>query len=141
MTDAQKVAFNDMLEEFGQIGRITEFNHGGCVGVDIEAAEMVAGYRQDGWAEVRVICHPGKGNGDLEAKDTASDQTLPAQSNFARNRAMVDRLARADLLVVVPKQMERQDSGGTWYTYDYAKKTGKRMFVIWPNGSMEHMRG
>ena len=46
-----------------------------------------------------------------------------------RDRTIVEE---TDVLLVCPKQMERQLKGGTWYTHDYAVKLGKPLSIIWP---------
>lgn len=42
-----------------------------------------------------------------------------------------------DLLFVVPKEMEPQPKGGTWYTYRYACQRNKKIIIIYPNGATE----
>jgi hypothetical protein len=39
-----------------------------------------------------------------------------------------------EVLIVVPLQTEWQPKGGTWYTHDYAQKTGKPVEVFYPKG-------
>jgi hypothetical protein len=98
-----------------------ELHHGDCVGVDVEVAKLASdlGYR--------IICHPPT-KADLRGH-FPSDETRPANSYFARNRAIVDETA---LLLVVPYQNSHQSNGGTWYTHDYAKKQGHDMIVVLP---------
>ncbi len=46
------------------------------------------------------------------------------------------------MLLVVPLQSEHQIQGGTWYTYDYAKrkenKDRVKIVVFYPNGEIEY---
>lgn len=105
----------------------SELHHGDCVGVDTQAAEM---------AEIlgmSVVCHPPEKN-DLRAFFEKNTEVREPKSYFARNRAIVDE---CDLLIVVPMENERQERGGTWYTYDYAQKTGKPTKIFYPDGRIE----
>jgi hypothetical protein len=99
----------------------SEFHHGDCVGVDVQAAEIAQelGYK--------TIAYPSVGE-DLRAWHK-SDIILEPNTNFARNRAIVQAV---DLLFVVPYQMQYQNRGGTWYTHDYAEKIGRNKLVFYP---------
>ena len=99
----------------------SEFHHGDCVGVDVEAACIAKelGYK--------VINHPPVYD-HLRAFHQ-SDEIRDPLSYFARNRNIVDE---TDMLIVIPYQMEWQPNGGTWYTHDYAKKKQKQIHLILP---------
>ena len=99
----------------------TEFHHGDCEGVDAQAAAIAKelGYR--------IVCHPPKS--DFLRAFFPSDEIRVPAGYLQRDRAIVDG---CEVLLVCPKQMEWQSKGGTWYTHDYAKKTGKPFNVIWP---------
>lgn len=99
-----------------------EFHHGDCVGVDAEAALLA---KEIGY---KIIGHPGPNYDNLRAF-VKCDESREPKSHFARNRNIVDI---CDFLLVVPLQMERQPTGGTWYTYDYAVKKNKMFLVIYP---------
>ena len=99
----------------------TEFHHGDCRGVDVQAAAIA---RELGY---KIVCHPpilkeeqGYFGGD-EIRDPAG--------YMKRDRTIVEE---TDVLLVCPKQMEWQQKGGTWYTHDYAVKLGKPLSIIWP---------
>lgn len=99
----------------------TEFHHGDCRGVDVQAAEIAKalGYT--------IVCHPPKST--EEQGFFGGDVMNEPAGYLQRDRAIVDA---CDVLLVVPKQMEWQPKGGTWYTHDYAVKTSKPYNVIWP---------
>lgn len=99
-------------------------HHGDCVGVDDEVACLAASLG------LTVVCHPPIKT-ELRAYHRSDEFREPA-SYFARNRQIVDE---CDLLLVVPYQNTWQNNGGTWYTHDYAKKTGKPVKVFFPNGT------
>jgi len=101
-----------------------ELHHGDCVGVDEQAAAIAQelGYK--------IICHPPESY-DFRAY-FPSDTTQAPAGYLERDRAIVNA---CDVLLVVPKQMSWQSTGGTWYTHDYAKHRNKPFSIIWPTPS------
>lgn len=118
--------FAQVQEFLSQFPAGTEFHHGDCVGVDVEAA-MVA--RELGY---RIIAHPGPA-GDLQAGHD-SDEIREHLTHFKRNRNIVDE---TDMLMVVPLQNKHQSFGGTWYTHDYAVKKNKPVTIFYPGENDE----
>lgn len=104
-----------------QAGR--ELHHGDCIGADSEVAAIAKDL------QYRVVCHPPT-KFDLREFTKCNDETREPASYFARNRNIVDE---CDLLMVVPYQNERQLTGGTWYTHDYAVKTDTKVKIFYPN--------
>lgn len=99
----------------------TEFHHGDCNGVDVQAAAIA---RELGY---KIVCHPPKSN--EEQGFFGGDEVRQPAGYLQRDRAIVDSV---DVLLVVPLHEEWQPKGGTWYTHDYAKKSGRVYNVIWP---------
>ncbi len=128
MTDAQRVSFVNLIKQLAP----TEFRHGDCLGADKEAAFIV--FQMEDW--VTILCHPPTDK-KYRAFTTFNDVVHPAKSHFARNRDIVDA---SDVLVAVSLMPQRQESGGTWYTIDYALKKGKPVWVLWPSGTGELLR-
>ena len=102
----------------------TEFHHGDCLGVDVEAAAIA---RELGY---RIVCHPPK---STETQGHfGGDEVKEPLGYLHRDRNIVDA---TDVLLVVPLQNEWQPKGGTWYTHDYAIRKGKPVSVIYPGNS------
>jgi hypothetical protein len=103
-------------------------HHGDCIGADVQVAEMAY---QRGFT---IVCHPP------EIKDLRgyfkSDIYEKPKSYFARNRDIVNK---SDILLVLPYENEHQPTGGTWYTFDYAKKQNKKICIFYPNGTTERL--
>ena len=99
----------------------TEFHHGDCRGVDVQAAAIAQelGYK--------IICHPPVLK--EEQGYFGGDEIREPAGYMKRDRTIVEE---TDVLLVCPKQMEWQQKGGTWYTHDYAVKLGKPLSIIWP---------
>ena len=99
----------------------TEFHHGDCRGVDVQAAAIA---RELGY---KIVCHPPVLK--EEQGYFGGDEIREPAGYMKRDRTIVEE---TDVLLVCPKQMEWQQKGGTWYTHDYAVKLGKPLSIIWP---------
>lgn len=126
MTDAQFVRFRAWF----RASTATEFHHGCCVGADEDAAAKV----YDSYRLVRVIGHPSnlKTLTSSDAVACCDDLRAPAPP-LDRNRDIVDA---CDVLVACPKGMAEERRSGTWATVRYARKRGKRIVIVWPNGTV-----
>lgn len=123
MTHAQMYAFRDLLATLHSDG--AEFHHGDCIGSD----ETAAGYARKGG--FYVVMHPPVD--PSRRAFTAADETRRAMPYLARNREIVDE---TDQLVATPKGLEYTRSG-TWSTVRYARKAGKQVTIVWPDGRVE----
>lgn len=100
-----------------------ELHEGDCIGVDAQVVRLAysIGYR--------IVSHP-----PIKDEHRAfyhADEFRECYNHLKRNRNIVDEV---DHLMVVPYQNEHQNKGGTWYTYDYAKKKNKPITVFYPDG-------
>lgn len=120
MTDQQTAAVGRLLSEHAPL----EFHHGCCVGADDEANTLA---RRKG---VRTIGHRPIDTALMA--DCECDENRDPLTHFARNRAIVDECA---MLIATPYTAEPQPRGGTWYTINYARKRGKPVHVIRPDGT------
>lgn len=125
MNEAQRKGFTEFLELYPP----TEFHHGCCVGADANAVECVRRTLHG----VIVVGHPCNWPPlqDKEAIAT-SDQMRPCRKPLERNRLIVDE---TEALVACPKGPEELRSG-TWSTIRYARKIGRPILIIWPNGDV-----
>ena len=101
------------------------FLHGDCIGADAYAAQRA---RDLGWM---VECYPCT----IAAKRAYAGGHVihdPAPP-LVRNRAMVDR---CDVLVACPGEAIEQLRSGTWATIRYARKIGRPVVLVLPDGSI-----
>lgn len=137
LTEAQQLTLEKVLvPEYGR--ELPEFHHGACKGADSFAAMIAWGLNYN------VIAHPGQSahGGDNEwlcheALEKHSCEVLPTKTHFARNRDIVDA---CDLLIACPQYVEpitQETQGGTAYTVNYARKRGKPVWIVRPDGSVE----
>ncbi len=123
MTPAQKETFKTILEELEDLSTL---NHGDCVGAD-EQAHKIA--RKLGWF---VTIHPPvKSEKRAFCKLENGVSALPPAPYLVRNQNIVDH---SSMLVAVPKEDEEVMRSGTWATIRYARKQGKKIWIINPGG-------
>jgi hypothetical protein len=127
MTEPQEAAFLDWCE----VTSFREFHHGCCVGSDERAAAFV-----DTFGEERPVIHghPSNLRGMTSPKAVrVSDNVSRPKSPLYRNRDIVDA---CDILLACPKGPEERRSG-TWATIRYARKIGRLVKIIQPDGTIE----
>ena len=126
LTDAQSAILEGLLPE------VSEFHHGSCQGADVQAARIV---RRSFVGHIHIHAHPGPDDDPCQEPSGVDDVTHPPLTHFARNRVIVDS---TDEIYACPCEAEEQPRGGTWYTVRYARKRGKKVTIIWPNGTLGH---
>lgn len=120
MTMAQKYALRNLLTN-GE----GEFHHGDCIGSDAEAHGIATclGYC--------CVIHPPT-NSSKRAWCNAWVMR-PMMPYLKRNHNIVDETAA---LIATPGEFEEQLRSGTWATVRYARKLGRKVFLILPDGVM-----
>lgn len=128
MTEAQKNAFEDYLISlcFGKSG--DEFHHGDCVGADEQSQEIAEIY---GGADNFLHIHPC--NLKEQRANCVGDIVYDELPPLERNKIIVDS---CDILVAAPKGFEEELRSGTWSTIRYARKIGRQIVIILPDGSL-----
>lgn len=137
MTPQQWHAFCGLLEE----RQPTELHHGSCVGADSDAHCLFCRFAHNSDAvceEALVVAHlPDKDDCraylSVEAENYGISMVQKKPLPYlTRNRNIVDS---CDVLVACPAEMEEQQRGGTWSTVRYARKVGRDLVLILPDGS------
>lgn len=104
--------------------KVGYFVHGDCVGADAQVHKIV----------LKLGIHVRKRPSNIwkfQAKSTGGLTIADPEDPLVRNRKIVEG---TDFLLACPKGPEIVRSG-TWSTIRYAKKIGKDIFVILPDGS------
>jgi hypothetical protein len=101
-----------------------EFHDGDCVGSDDTAHALALGY------EYKTVLHPPN-NPSKRAFNRAAivRQNKPY---LERNHDIVDE---TDMLIATPGEFNEQLRSGTWATLRYARKLGRPIIIIWPDGT------
>jgi hypothetical protein len=103
-----------------------ELHEGVCIGGDEQAWVMA---KSLGW---RTVGHPGKVPARLQGRVLDRDEVRLGRPPLDRNRDIVDE---TEELVALPKGPEELRSG-TWSTVRYARKLGRQITIIWPDGTV-----
>ena len=123
MTDAQKV----MVRSAFKVWDIKEFHHGDCIGADKESHDIVTIM-----GGVKRVIHPP--SNPKRRAFCKGDVLLPEYPYIERDHHIVDAVQR---MLGTPRGMNEELRSGTWATIRYAKKVGRRLTIIYPDGSRE----
>ena len=129
MTTAQRDWAIDYIETF----KPDRFRHGCCVGVDEQMHHLVTRHSP----LTKIVVHPPVDLkwAALELLDAQEPHVFiqPARGYHERNRDIVDASL---VLLAFPREMEEQETGGTWYTVRYAADRIPCR-IVYPDGSEE----
>lgn len=106
----------------------TVFRGGDCVGADKQMMEFV----RRALPACKLVGHLPT-IGSHRAYFDGYHEVRPARPYHVRNRDIVDECR---VLIGCPASLDRQLYGGTHYTIDYARKVGRRVIVIAPDGTI-----
>lgn len=121
MTSAQEATFSELLRR----SEASMFVHGDCIGADADAHRIA---RELG---VPVRLRPCNIKSQRAFCKGAIEE-FPAEPPLIRNRLIV---ADSNCLFACPSGFEEELRSGTWATIRSAKKSGKALVIIWPDGS------
>ena len=130
MTSQQKEEVCNLLLTLG----VSEVNQGCCIGSDDELTQLV----RESFSGIRIVGHPC--NLYVQTSRRAikqSDHVTSRQPPLDRNRRMVNL---AQVLIATPSMGHEEVRSGTWMTIRYARKAGKRILIVYPDGSVEETK-
>lgn len=124
-TMAQKRALHKVLMSLP----MTEFHHGDCIGADSQAHHLLP-------PAVPIFIHPGIVDASRRAfcKSAMVVATYQPKPPLDRNKLIVDF---TEALVACPQTMEEEHRSGTWSTVRYARKLGRSITLLFPDGTMK----
>lgn len=102
-----------------------ELHHGDCVGGDETAHILVASCP---WCRTHI--HPPKAAVYRAFCD--GDKVYEQKEYLERNH---DIVRATDMLIATPKEFEEVLRSGTWATIRFARKVGKDVVIIYPDGT------
>ena len=126
MTEKQK----ESTQKFIISEKFSEIHHGDCIGSDKEMHEIITNYREKEKKNIKIVGHPPKYN--KYRANCKCDIFLAKNDYLTRNHDIVDS---TDILIATPETKERLHSG-TWSTVRYARKKGKKIYIIHQNGKI-----
>ena len=125
MTGRQLGGLRDILGELTESFGSVVGHHGDCVGSDAQFHILV---RRIGGS---VVGHP-----PLEPRKRAwcvCDSLWPEKGYLVRNR---DIVMGVDRMIAAPKEHVEVLRSGTWATIRETMRAEKKLYVVWPNGSI-----
>jgi len=105
---------------------VSEFHHGACIGADEEIHKLVVIMKS------KVYKYPSTVTTKL-GKCPGGYLACQAMHPLKRNPLIVDAV---DMLLACPKTQYEIRRSGTWATIRYARKVGKPIMIIFPNGEI-----
>jgi len=107
-----------------------EAHHGDCVGADAAFDRICADLL------ITRHAHPGLGKPGKSSKRAycGAEVIHTPLPYLERNRVIVNL---SDVLIACPSGPERLRSG-TWSTVRYARNVERPVYIVWPNGVVEH---
>ena len=112
----------------GDLGPAT-IHHGCCRGADAQFARIAVMLTR---GVINVIGHPSTLTNwtSVEALKLC-DETRDKLAPLTRNRVIVDT---CELLIACPAGYAEEQRSGTWATIRYARKLGRALRIVWPDG-------
>lgn len=123
MTDAQKTGVRHLFNTL-PISRVV---HGDCKGADADC-HVIA--QELG---VPVVLRPCNLQ-NQRAFCTEAELVHPPGPPLERNKSIV---MDGELLVATPGEYQEELRSGTWATVRYARKSERRVVIVWPDGRIE----
>lgn len=128
MTWLQWHKLSQMLIEFN----VAELHHGDCVGADHDAHRIATVNP----TLIHIHVHPPSNPTKRAFSEIRPqiDTRHRERPYITRNRDIVDA---TEALIATPAEPTEQTRSGTWSTIRYARKRGKPVYIINPDGSVE----
>jgi hypothetical protein len=139
LTQEQARRLAHVLQEVLTTHHEVIFHHGDCIGADMQAHALFHDLAIDMQAPSGIVIHPP----DNREKRAFADRvrhgsyaripiTLRAEFPYlTRNQHIVDE---TEMLVACPQGHAEALRSGTWATARAARKAGKRVYVVYPDG-------
>jgi hypothetical protein len=127
MTKLQKDTVSRLIISAGP----TEAHMGDCIGADTDFYYLI-----------EKIVPSCKKIGHVPDKDKTRsklkyDEEKMPKPYLTRDHDIVDE---SDMIIATPKAFYEELRSGTWATVRYAKKTNKRVILVFPNGSLKVLK-
>jgi hypothetical protein len=128
MTDEQILTVRKILNE----PSIEEVHSGDCIGADTDFIQILTNIH-GGDAKYMSVGHIP--DNDSKRSFLKYGEERKPKPYLERNHDIVDE---SDVLLATPKEYTEQLRSGTWTTVRYAKKQGKKVILVYPNGKVEN---
>jgi hypothetical protein len=103
-----------------------EFHDGDCIGGDEQAHHII----RTEFPRCYMVGHPPE-NPKQRARQMYH-RAHPAKGYIERNHEIVDMV---DYMIALPNSKKEKKRSGTWATIRYARKLGRKLTIIYPDGT------
>lgn len=124
MTEAQRRKAKLLFIRY----ELDTLRHGDCVGADEQCHNIAVRLG------ISIIVHPPKDPKLRAFCKTGDIKILKAKPYLDRNK---DIVIGSKIVFAFPREMSEVLRSGTWATIRYAKKIGKKLIIVYPDGSVE----
>ena len=133
MTDKQQSVVKGILHGC-YVSGARKVHHGMCIGADNQFHNLAV---EIGFT---IFGHPGlnKFRKVWNRADVKCDITYPEKYFLDRN---LDIVNSGTILIATPKGFKEETRSGTWATIRCAKRLHKEIYIVWPNGNTEYIKG
>lgn len=105
-----------------------QLHHGAAIGADEQVAKLFR-YYGGCW----IVAHPCTWENQVSKESLkCSDFVFTPSLALDRNRSIV---MNADSMIAFPAGMAEEQRSGTWHTIRNARRKGKPLLIIWPDGT------
>lgn len=125
MTAAQKEEFTTAIRRMQRAGYFIILIHGDCIGADTDAHKIAVSLD----CEIE-IAPPNKAK--YRAFNKGAFDVHPEKDYISRNHDIVNA---STVVIATPSSTSEVLRSGTWATVRYARKTGKPIIIIYPDGT------
>ena len=109
------------------------FDHGDCIGADAEAHNIAVSLSKK-WKGMGIFIRVHPPDVDKYRAFCKASWVAPPKPYLERNKDIVNN---TNALIACPGEFEEQKRSGTWSTIRYARKQGKVIHIIFPDGSIQ----
>ena len=124
MTDRQHEVVVDLVLR----SSFKEAHHGDCIGADAEFHEILECCKDS--SEFEIVIHPPTNS--RQRAFCKCDRLLPEKSYTERDQDMV---LASDVVLAISLHHWEMDRSGTWNTVRFARRKGRQILIIWPDGT------
>lgn len=122
MTERQRRTLKYFFSEL----QLTELHHGDCIGADAQA------HADGATLGAHIVIHPPLEDAKRAFCGRGMPTVLPAKPYLKRNHDIIDA---TEGLIAAPSRNTELLRSGTWATVRYARKLGRRIWIIKPDGT------
>lgn len=117
--------------------QLTELHHGDCIGADYEADTLACEF-----TSAAIVVHPPSDSKKRAYCSGPRHEVLPPKPYLKRNWSIV--YGGLHGLIATPRQAVEPSflrGQGTWTTIKYARKAGRSLWIVRPDGTILHEPG